>query len=1108
MNTAKKLLSVLVALALMATVISGTLSNIAKASTENLLKNSSFESFNEGAFTDWYLWPGNHGNTTAAQVAGKVGSAAKLSVNDNSSIVNISQVITPEAEGEYTLSVWIKIENIVRQWETAPGVYLTLRNDNVIVAQSTAVNTDTDWQKLELTVDAAELPAGEKTFDLTIEYVKGDIFLDEAFFGEKEEEPVPTPTPTPTPTPSDPDELLLNNSFEQFSAEEFANWYLWKGNHGNTTATQVAGKVGSAAKLSVNDNSSIVNISQVITFDTNEKYTLSVWIKIENIVRQWETAPGVYLTLRNDNTIVAQSTAVNTDTDWQKLELTVDAAELPAGAKTLDLTIEYVKGDIFLDEASFKKGVTQPGPTPPPAGEPDNKEDEEDTAPLKNSSFETMEGTNFKYWTFWPGNKGNTLLEQADGRTDKAAKFVIDNNENIVRLYQEVTLDPTKEYTFSVWVKTENVGLQWATAPGVYVNLTCNNVKVLASETINKDSDWTKLSVVINGAVLKGDEWSVCFDIAAEYMTGNVYIDDATLEVTGEATPIIPPDKDELLENNSFEIYSAGNFANWTTWKGNKGNTKFEQVKGRTGKGVKITIDDNNNIVNLYQELELDPTKEYTFSVWVKTENVKLQWAGAQGVYLNFKYNNNVILMSKPVAEDKGWTKLELKVNGGILKGDEWGVSLDIAAEYMTGTVYVDDASVKATGKGSAVPEEAEDELLSNSSLELFSGYNFAKWGLNKGNQGNTLLTQVKGKTGKAAKLVVDNNNNIVSLYQGVALDPTKEYTFSVWVKTENIDLQWAGAEGVYLALGYSNLTPVRSKAIKTDSDWTKLEVIVGGGDIPSDAWDMRFAVMAEFLTGTIYIDDASMKITGEYTPRPDSYLENGGFETPDEDTLISGWEAYAEDIYSVLDRNGEKTVNSSNSASVFNGDKNVVAYWEQRLGNLDRKKDYLLTGYIFSDMIVSDEGGAAVFVEFYDREGHLIRTYRTDYVKGEQEDWTEFSMKLSFPENCYTMSVKAALVRGIGTAYFDEFTLVDYNSDVHTAQLGTVENLYKTRVEGANDYELGTEQKEEKENTSSANLDKEGIPVYVWFIIGGAVLLIAAAVTAFVIIKKKKASK
>ncbi|MBQ5911349.1 MAG: hypothetical protein IIW94_05015 [Clostridia bacterium] len=1067
----------------------------APADPDELLGNNGFEEFITGSFTNWTFWPGNHGNSTIAQVDGRTAKAAKISVHDNSSVANLSQAITPEAEGEYTLSAYIKIENIVRQWETAPGVYLSIRNTdagNAKVAESSAINVNTDWQKIEFTVDASALPTANLAFDLTIEYVMGDIYVDDVSFKKNET----TPTPPPTEPPTNPDEdqedtaPLKNTDFETFENGSFTNWTLWPGNQGNTTIAQADGRTGKAAKITIDNNNNIVNLYQSVTLEADKTYKLSVWVKTENIALQWDAAPGVYLALSyNNNIVLAKSSSIKTDSDWTELTLTVKGSVLSGNETSvqLDVVSEYFTGNVYIDDASITETTEQPAPGP---GDEPPTTPEEDTAPLKNSGFEKFENGNFNHWTFWKGNKGNTQLAQADGKDGKAAKFVIDNDENIVRLYQEVKLDPTLEYTFSVWVKTENTALQWPSAPGVYVNLALDNAKVLASESINKDSDWQQLKVVINGAVLTGKEWSVCFDIAAEYIKGNIYIDNATLEVTGKATPIAQPDEDEMLKNNSFEIYSAGNFANWTAWKGNKGNTKFEQVDGRTGKGVKITVDNNNNIVNLYQELKLEKDKEYTFSVWVKTENIKLQWPGAQGVYLNFKYNNNVILMSKPVTADSGWQKLELKVNGGILQGNEWGVSLDIAAEFLTGTIYVDDASVKVTGKGTPVPAEHPDEKLQNSSFELYSGYNFARWSLNKGNKGNTQLSQVSGKTGKAAKIVIDDNNNIVSLYQGITLDPKKEYTFSVWIKAENIELQWAGAEGIYLALGYNNTTPVRSKAIKEDTGWQKLEVKVGGGDLKGDEWGIQFAIMAEFLTGTIYVDDASMRITGDYVPKPDSLLENSGFDAADEDTIIAGWSAYAEDLFSVLDRNTDKTKDSIASASIFNSDNKTVSYWEQALENLDTKKDYLLSGFIFSDMIVSEDGGAAVFVEFYDPDGHLIRTYRTAYVTGEQTDWTSFEMKLSFPENCTKMVVKAALTKAVGTAYFDEFTLTEFDDTVHTAEEGIFENMYFMGI---------------PEDETSVSGDANVIPVFVWFIVAGAVVLITAAVVVFIVLRKKK---
>jgi len=1084
--------------------------------TNELLKNNGFEIYSNDAFEDWGLWKGNHGKTAVTQVDGRTGKSAKITVNDNSSIVNFYQDITLEENCEYIFSAWIKIENIVRQWETAPGVYLSLSyNNNLSITKSSAVNYNTDWQKIEFVVDSSVLKGNEESvlFDLVIEYVKGDIYIDDAVIKLKEETTPPeNPDPTPPETgegeeedndnPTD-EELLKNTGFESYSDNKFSYWEIWRGNQGNTKLEQAEGRTGNAAKVTVDNNNNTVNLYQSIKLDSAKKYIFTAWVKTENISLQWDGANGVFLNLSyNNNLPLVKSSSIKADSDWQELRIVVDGGLLKGDewGVHFDIAAEYITGSVYIDDVSIEvaDGDDIDADAPVTPSEPESgKEDDADSGEiLKNKGLEKYENGSFANWTLWKGNKGNTTLEQVDGRTGKAAKITVDNNQNIVNLYQEIKLDPTLEYTFTVWVKTENIGLQWPGAQGVYLNLSCNNNKILMSESVNKDSDWQKLEVVINGAVLQGDEWSVRFDIAAEYITGAVYIDDAQLQVTGKATPIPKADSDELLKNNSFEIYSAGNFANWTAWKGNKGNTKIEQVDGRNGKAAKITVDNNNNIVNLYQEIELDQTKEYTFSVWVKTENIALQWPGAQGVYLNFKHNNSVVLMSKPVNTDSKWQKLEVVVNGGILKGDEWGVSIDIAAEFLTGTIYIDDASVKVTGKGTKVPEEAPDELLKNSSFELYSGYNFARWNLNRGNRGNTLLEQVEnGRTGKGAKITVDDNNNIVALYQDITLDPRYEYTFTVWVKLQDIKLQWEGAEGVYLGFGYNNTTPIKSKAIKTDTDnWQKLEVVVGGGDLKGDEWGVMFTITAEFLTGTIYVDDASMKITGDYQPKATTFLENGSFDMADDETVIKDWNAFAEDLFSVLERNTDKAKDGIASASIFNSDDKVVSYWEQRLDKLDTTKQYLLSGYIFSDMVVSDKNGAAVFVEFYDREGHLIRTERSDYVKGEQTDWTEFELKLAFPENCFTMVVKAGLIKAVGTAYFDGFALTEFEETNQTAKEGVFENIYFMGI--ADEDSIQTQQ-----NSNMPN-------ILIIAIIGISVILIGTGATLLIIFRKKKSIK
>jgi len=143
----------------------------------------------------------------------------------------------------------------------------------------------------------------------------------------------------------------------------------------------------------------------------------------------------------------------------------------------------------------------------------------------------------------------------------------------------------------------------------------------------------------------------------------------------------------------------------------------------------------------------------------------------------------------------------------------------------------------------------------------------------------------------------------------------------------------------------------------------------------------------------------------------------------------------------------------------------------------------------------VSDANGAATFVEFYDPEGNLIKTERSEYVTGEKNEWTPFEIKLTFPENCVTMVVKAALIKAVGTAYFDGFNLIEFNEGTHTAKEGVFENIYYMGIT------------DEESNETVVDNTKQPIPKTVIFIIIGVVIvLLGTGAGVFVFLKKRKA--
>ena len=87
--SAKRIISVLLTLSIVATMVSGGLVNLVRADAVNLLNNSGFEDFSEGNFTNWTFWGGNAGNTQLSQVEGRTNKAAKITVDNKNNIVNL-----------------------------------------------------------------------------------------------------------------------------------------------------------------------------------------------------------------------------------------------------------------------------------------------------------------------------------------------------------------------------------------------------------------------------------------------------------------------------------------------------------------------------------------------------------------------------------------------------------------------------------------------------------------------------------------------------------------------------------------------------------------------------------------------------------------------------------------------------------------------------------------------------------------------------------------------------------------------------------------------------------------------------------------------------------
>jgi len=122
-------------------------------------------------------------------------------------------------------------------------------------------------------------------------------------------------------------------------------------------------------------------------------------------------------------------------------------------------------------------------------------------------------------------------------------------------------------------------------------------------------------------------------------------------------------------------------------------------------------------------------------------------------------------------------------------------------------------------------------------------------------------------RSGAASLRIVNDDPGVYLLAtQSVPFETGACYEYSVWVKTEGVEgdeagatacLEWSGPEG-WLGGSYA-------EGVKGTSDWTLVRAI--SGPIPPEATTCRLTLyLRKGMTGTAWFDDAEMR---EHFPEP-----------------------------------------------------------------------------------------------------------------------------------------------------------------------------------------------------------------------------------------------
>ncbi len=276
-----------------------------------------------------------------------------------------------------------------------------------------------------------------------------------------------------------------------------------------------------------------------------------------------------------------------------------------------------------------------------------------------------------------------------------------------------------KSYKLSMWIKvTENDDGNFTNESRSKLNIRFdinNDAKKKSVTVATGKCDWQYVEMTLDSSLYSGvsSVWQKPrAGIEIQYMQCNVYIANVKLEeFVGE---VYCEKKEELLANGDFETYNeeSGSFSNWTYYC--TGNTAseihyLERADGYFGNNAACLVsgDDTRNS-NIHSKINIDPTKDYIFTAYIKTAPYKdTAWRcpswGSVDISITTAYK---ILTMKTISSDRidyvtDWMKISMVIKGDEIPDYTTALSLQINANQMRGLVYVDDVSFSLYTGGS-----------------------------------------------------------------------------------------------------------------------------------------------------------------------------------------------------------------------------------------------------------------------------------------------------------------------------------------------------------------------------------------------------------------------
>ncbi|MCK6558098.1 carbohydrate binding domain-containing protein [bacterium] len=856
-----------------------------------------------------------------------------------------------------------------------------------------------------------------------------------------------------------------------------ANWFFWKGQmsegvagKGVVTITSAAAHSGSYSLLVEDDGTNpdeVVAISDRNPIEPGRSYGLSAWIKLEgvNTNEPFDVEKAVFFTLTyhtdaegwaevagQDFFVVDQSAH---DRDWMLYSFTftppIEATRVSVRARLQ----HQATGKTYWDD--FRMYPVE--------------------VARKNLTLD--ESTRPAYWEGFNNGDGQAVWTGKVYRSAERSLMLSKNAGSsadpiwLARQVAKVNWNPATgvpaniEMEIGGWVKTENVNTNPASeAARIQLrfkffdaahNLIFGQPVILNVPQTQAASDWTEIknsSAVV--LPVEADSMVIEFQMGPN-ASGTAYLDDVFMRNAPGAQGWLG----DLFNAN------LGVPEGWFFWKGQmsegvagKGIVSLTDQYAYSGRYSLRVSDDASNpdeVVAISDRNPVQPNTEYLVTARVKRVGTVLNPPPRdveKAIFFTVTYHGNSptgwdekrgedLFVVDQTTADRDWTQYSFRLK---TRADEYRLSIRARLQHQaTGDTYWDEFQVVpiVTPNANLSFDEAEVPAYW---MKMNTDGATVEWATDQARSPQRSLKISKASGGSEPMWQTRANMAKLNWNPLTGTPPNIEMEIGGWVKTENVNVNPAGASGeiqlLYSfydkngALIFGQPVVLKVPQAQATTDWTEIKnaaPVVLPTDADSLVVTFKFGANA---TGTVWLDDLFMR----NAPGAQGWLGdlfNGNFGTPE------GWFFWKGQMSEGVAGKGVVSISRdyahTGDHSLLVSDEAANADEVVLIGNrngVQGNRVYQVSAWVktvgVNTNVPFDVEKAIFFtVTYHKAEAGWAEVSGQDFFVVDQsvtdKDWSLYTFTLTTPAEANRMSIRGRLQhQATGQVYFDDFAVVE----------------------------------------------------------------------------------